>query len=388
VGGIDADLLAIGGEAGVEVCAPFAGVFGRREEVGDGDAFAGGDFVEVEVLEAVFVGVGVVEDPLVAGQVGAVAVDGHDAFADDFDFVGFVLVEEEAVGGTHGVAGPGEDGLGIAPDEVGGAAVGVEQVEVFAVVAGGEHAGGEAFAFFVAAPAVEEDEALAIGGVEQVVEPVFGVARIGSFVGDGGDLGEAKEEFLLAAFHVDLPEAGVVGGEVLSVGVGDASVAVAGAAIVETAEIGGDAVLAVGAEVVDGGGDGLCFLGLDVVDAADELVADTVVPHEAGGGLGEPLEHGALLPVPGAGAADFLPGVFGLGVDEADADFVFGEWGAAFEADLLAEEEAAGGIKLELVVVAEPVEAWGVGDAADGEFFGGEGACGEEGKPVAAVHHS
>jgi hypothetical protein len=29
-----------------------------------------------------------------------------------------------------------------------------------------------------------------------------------------------------------------------------------------------------------------------------------------------------------------------------------------------------------------------VGDAADGEFFGGEGACGEEGKPVAAVHHS
>ena len=57
-----------------------------------------GDVVEVDVLFAVWAGgVCVVEDPFVAGQVCAVAVAGHDAFADDLDFAGAVFVEIELV---------------------------------------------------------------------------------------------------------------------------------------------------------------------------------------------------------------------------------------------------------------------------------------------------
>ena len=34
----------------------------------------------------------VVENPLIAGQIRAVAVDGHDALADDFDILRAVLI--------------------------------------------------------------------------------------------------------------------------------------------------------------------------------------------------------------------------------------------------------------------------------------------------------
>jgi len=43
--------------------------------------------VEVHVLVSVLVGVGVVQDPLVAGQIAAMPVPCHDALADDLDLV-------------------------------------------------------------------------------------------------------------------------------------------------------------------------------------------------------------------------------------------------------------------------------------------------------------
>ena len=79
------------------IAAPFACVFWRQVETSDGDSSAGCDVVEIDVLVSLFVGVGVVEDPFVAGQVCAVAVPGHNTFADNFDFVCAVLVKIEGI---------------------------------------------------------------------------------------------------------------------------------------------------------------------------------------------------------------------------------------------------------------------------------------------------
>jgi len=60
-------------------------------------SFAGHYIVKIDVLLSLFVRIGVVEDPLIAWQVGAMAVSCHYAFADDFDFVRAVLIEIERV---------------------------------------------------------------------------------------------------------------------------------------------------------------------------------------------------------------------------------------------------------------------------------------------------
>ena len=49
------------------------------------DLSAGRYVVEIDGLFPLFVGVGVVENPLIAGQVCAMAVFGHNIFADYFD---------------------------------------------------------------------------------------------------------------------------------------------------------------------------------------------------------------------------------------------------------------------------------------------------------------
>ena len=46
---------------------------------------AGLDVVEIDGLFPLFVGIGVVENPLIAGQVCAMAVFGHNVFADYLD---------------------------------------------------------------------------------------------------------------------------------------------------------------------------------------------------------------------------------------------------------------------------------------------------------------
>ncbi len=101
------------------------------------------------------------------------AVDGHFVLADDLDLCGLVFEEVEAFA-VRGVEGEGEDVGAVLPDEVGGFAEGIEDVGVCAVGVDGEEAGDEAFVAF-ASPAVEEDEAGAVRGEEEVIEPVFGV---------------------------------------------------------------------------------------------------------------------------------------------------------------------------------------------------------------------
>ena len=59
----------------MRIAAPFTFVLGRRFEVTERHASAGRDVVEINVLLAFPVRVGVVEYPLLVGQVGIVPVE-------------------------------------------------------------------------------------------------------------------------------------------------------------------------------------------------------------------------------------------------------------------------------------------------------------------------
>jgi len=180
---------AVRAESGVGITSPFASVLFRKVKVAQGHGFACREMVEVYVLVAISVRVGVVEDPFVAGgEVGAVAVSGHNALADDLCFAGFVLVEIERIS-IRGVPCPGEDVVWVSPDEVGGFAVRVYHADVFAVGGGCEHSGTEAAYGLVGrvacgAPSVQKDESRAVCVEEEMVEVVLCVLRI------AGDLAE------------------------------------------------------------------------------------------------------------------------------------------------------------------------------------------------------
>lgn len=300
---VDTDELAAAGGAWVSVATPLAGVEGGSVEMTEGDAPVGGNVIEVGILEALGFGVGVVENPLAVGvrNVGVVAVGDHFVFADDLDLVGLVLEEVEAFG-VRRVEGPGEDVIGVAPDEVGRPTEGIEDVGGRAVGIHREEAGDEDFVAF-AFPAVEENEAGAVWREQEVVEPVFGVfteAVRASGVGNGGSLSHGEDELFFTGFEIDPPQAGVFGCEDVFVRIGDASVAVAGPRVVEAAEIRGNPPFSVRAESIDRAGKGALFSRFDVEKVADELAILPIVPHDGRFGAGDPLEHAALLPVPGA----------------------------------------------------------------------------------------
>src|SRR5690606_29150907 len=109
-----------------------------------------------------------------------------------------VLVEVESVL-VRGMPAPGHHMLGGAPNEVGRAAVRVEDVGIGAVAVDRERAGRPAAAV---RPAVQEPEARTVGVNEQMVKPMPGlVAELPSLapvVGNVGSLAEAEDEFTLA----------------------------------------------------------------------------------------------------------------------------------------------------------------------------------------------
>ena len=102
----------------------------------------------------------------------------------------------------------------------------------------------------------------------------------------------------------------------------------------------------------------------------DELVIDAVVPDDflipGISGTGDPLQHTTLLPVPGAALSELDPVVLVVRVHHANLDYVISNGTAMLESDLVAENEAAGLVELELVVVAEPMVFGPASDRSDG----------------------
>ena len=142
-------------------------------------------------------------------------------------------------------------------------------------------------------------------------------------------------------------------------------------------------------------GQGARAAGLHVEDARDELAVGAVVPGHIAIRARDPLQHAALLPVPGVGAAEVDPAVIILRVDHPDADRVSLRRRAAFEVDLVGEHEAVVSREKEFIVVAAPMEFRPAGDRADaGRGWRGraasectEGGEGGEFEEVAAGEH-
>lgn len=91
----------------------------------EGDFSAGSYVVEIDVLFPLFVGVSVVENPLIVRQICAMAVFGHNIFAYNLDSsaalragsIRAVLIKIERTS-VRGMPGPGEDVAGVAPDKM------------------------------------------------------------------------------------------------------------------------------------------------------------------------------------------------------------------------------------------------------------------------------
>ena len=161
VGRIDYDASPVGAKTRVRVAAPFSRILLRRMEITQRYRFAGGRVIEIDILISLFVRVDVVQYPLAARQVRAMAVLCHDTLADDLHVFRAVLVQVECVA-LRRVPCPGEDMFGIAPDKMRRLAVRIDHANITAVGSGGEHPRAET-SQARGAPAMEEDESRSVG---------------------------------------------------------------------------------------------------------------------------------------------------------------------------------------------------------------------------------
>jgi len=97
VGRVDDHTAAVGAKARMCITTPFAPIPRRRIELPQRDFFAGCDMIQIHVLFSLLVGIGIVQNPSVAGQITAMPILGHDVFADRSDVVCTVLIQIESV---------------------------------------------------------------------------------------------------------------------------------------------------------------------------------------------------------------------------------------------------------------------------------------------------
>ena len=116
---VDDHGLAVGRKARVRIASPLTPVLPRRNETPERHPAPARDVVEIRMLLPLTVGIRVVEDPLVARQVAAVPVSGHDALADELEHGAAIAVQPESRLAPFGT-GPSEHVLRVAPDEVRG----------------------------------------------------------------------------------------------------------------------------------------------------------------------------------------------------------------------------------------------------------------------------
>ncbi len=151
--GVETDLGPVAVPARMEVAAERALEPGREVEFSQINALEIRQTNQHQGLHAVFVGVGVVENPLSIRRVGAVTIACQDLFADDRGFFGFGVEQIEVVAFLW-CAAPGQDGVVIFPVEMGNQARVDDQAEVAAVGVDGEQARVPVFARFP--PAMQE----------------------------------------------------------------------------------------------------------------------------------------------------------------------------------------------------------------------------------------
>ena len=317
-------------------------------------SFAGRYVVKIDVLISLFVRIGIVENPLIARQAGAVAVSCHYAFADHLDFFRAVLIEIERVA-VRGVPCPGQDMPRIAPDEMRCFAVRIDDMDIRPVGIGREHSRAET-AQARCPPAMQKDESRAVRIKQQVVEVVLGVLWISGDLAEFGYVGERDNQFPAARIKIDSKNAGILRGRDVFVWIGQAGVAIAGSHVLNPPEIRHHGGPTIGADSINRVRQSSLAAAVNVKDVAYEPAILPVVPNNLVFRAGTPLEHTALLPAPGAALAEFHPLVAVFQVHHPDFDDIIGFGAAMLEIDLHPEHVPAGRVELKFVVVTEPVE--------------------------------
>ena len=249
----------------------------------------------------------------------------------------------------------------VPPDEVARVAAGVENVRLGPVRVHGEHAGLKMPPPAVRPPPVQHDEPLARRAVQQVIEIVLRPVHRRLAGPDGGGVGDAEDQFGLAGIEVDGPHAAAFGDQLVGERIFQPRVAVAGAEVVDPAEVGVEARFAVRGERIDRLRErphpraGLDRPRRDLLEPAHEPVAVAVVPDDFAPVARSELQHAPLLPAERRGAMNRSISVRVRPVDVADADGILRGRAAALESDLVRQHDRVVRRELQLVVIPEPV---------------------------------
>ena len=294
------------------------------------------------------------------------AIPGHHLAAHRLDAaVGRVFQQAEAAAKLW-MPRPGKDLLGISPDKVRDhACPRVDLAQTGAVEADRKHPRVPAARGLL--PAVQEDGATAVGRHEQMVEPVLALAKA-TWKGHVEDVGKRHEHRDLTGFQIDPLHAHLGRSRLTCPRVGKPGVAVAGAELVDAAEVGRDRGAAIGREGVDGRRQRAGRPTGHLVHAGHVAFRLAIVVDHEPIAAGNPLQHAALLPAPGPRLAEANPAVTIGQIDHAHLDRVGGRRGAVLKPDRVAQAVPHLRIKLQLVVVGKPVVPRAAGDRSHRHF--------------------
>src|SRR5687767_13854191 len=122
----------------MQIATPLSPVWRGRPKFAKRHLSARGYLIQIKMLHFLL-RISVIEDPFIARQIRAMAIDGHYILPDNFNFIGLVLIEVELVS-VRRVFSPRQNMTAIPPDEVRRAAIRIENEEVLSLMIRREHA--------------------------------------------------------------------------------------------------------------------------------------------------------------------------------------------------------------------------------------------------------
>ena len=179
-----------------------------------------------------------------------------------------------------------------------------------------------------------------------MVEVVLGIFWVAGDLAELSDIREGDYQIPSAGFKVGAENACIFRCKLIFMWVRQASVAVAGAHILNAAKVRSDSRFAIGADGVNRIWQCSFFAGEDVEYMTDKPVELPVVPDDFIFRAGKPLEHTTLLPAPRTAFAQFCPVVVIFQIHHADFDSVVGFWAAVLEVNFHPERVPAGRVEL------------------------------------------
>jgi len=190
-----------------------------------------------------------------------------------------------------------------------------------------------------------------------MIEIVLGLLGLTGYFAELGNIRDGNNQLLRAVFKIETENAGVFRRRLIGVRVGQTGVAITGPHIIDSPEIRRDSRAAIRTESVEWIRQRSFLAGLNIKNVAHKSVALPVVPENVGFRPRPPLQHTALLPAPRPACTKLAPAVALLQVHHSDLDNIVSLGAAVLETHLHPQHVATSGIELQLVVVAEPMEA-------------------------------